>query len=387
MEKIKLVKDTISYKEIDLLCEWLQTYPQLTKGPLTEQFENMWANWVGTKYSVFVNSGSSANLAMIYSLKVSNKLKNNKIVLPCVSWVTTVSPVMQFGMQPILCETDEETLGLNVESFEKICKEENPSCVCLVHVLGIPNKLKEIQTICQKYNVILLEDSCESVGSMYEGKQTGTFGLMSSFSTYFGHHFSTIEGGFICTDDFELYEILKSIRSHGWSRDLSVDTKKQLQKEHNIDDFQNFYTFYYPGFNIRSTDLQAFLGINQLKTLNEKNLNRYNNLKLYDSLIINKYWKLKFNDFISNFAYPIIHPKKNFIEKILKDNNVECRPLICGNMARQPFFYKTYGVKKYQFADIVHDYGMYLPNNPDMTETDIIYICNLVNTITKETDE
>lgn len=382
--KIKLVKDTISHQEIDHLCDWLKTYPQLTKGKLTEEFEQQWSNWLGVKHSVFVNSGSSANLAMLYALKVSGRLKNNKVIVPCVSWVTTVSPVIQFGMHAILCDTDKETLGLDVDYFEKLCKEHNPACVIIVHVLGFPNKMNEILEICNKYGVILLEDSCESVGSEYSGKQTGTFGLMSSFSTYFGHHFSTIEGGFICTNDFELYEILKSIRSHGWSRDLSDKTKTILQTENGIDDFRNFYTFYYPGFNLRATDVQAFLGINQLKTLKEKNSKRYKNLKSYDSLIQNNYWKIKFNGFISNFAYPIIHPKKNIIAKNLQNQNVECRPLICGSMSRQPFFYKQYGFKEYAFSDIIHDNGLYLPNNPDITEDEIKYIANIVNTSINE---
>jgi CDP-6-deoxy-D-xylo-4-hexulose-3-dehydrase len=377
-DQIKLVKDTISHSEIDDLCNWLKTYPQLTKGKLTEEFESKWADWLGVKYSVFVNSGSSANLSMLYALKISNRLKNNKIVVPCVSWVTTVSPVIQFGLQPILCETDRDSLGLDVEYFEQLCKEHNPACVILVHVLGFPNKIKEIQEICNKYNVILLEDSCESVGSYYGEKTTGTFGLMSSFSTYFGHHYSTIEGGFVCTDDFELYEILKSIRSHGWSRDLSDNTKQKLQKENNIDDFRNFYTFYYPGFNLRATDVQAFLGINQLKSLSEKNKKRSENLQLYHDNIKNSYWKIKYNGFISNFAYPIIHPNKNKIVQNLRMGNVECRPLICGSMSRQPFFYKQYGFKAYPFSDIVHDNGLYLPNNPDMSSEDILYITNIV---------
>jgi CDP-6-deoxy-D-xylo-4-hexulose-3-dehydrase len=384
-QTIKLVKDTISNNEIDQLCDWLKTYPQLTKGKLTEQFESEWANWLGVKHAVFLNSGSSANLAMVYALKVSNKLKNNKIIVPCVSWVTTISPAIQLGLEPILCETDKDTLGLDIEYFEKLCKEHNPACVILVHVLGFPNKMEEIQNICKKYDVILLEDSCESVGTEYKGKQTGTFGLMSSFSTYFGHHFSTIEGGFVCTNDFELYEILKSIRSHGWSRDLSKETKEKLQAENNIDDFRNFYTFYYPGFNLRATDVQAFLGINQLKTLKEKNIKRYQNFLLYDSLIKNDYWKIKYSDFVSNFAYPIIHPNKSKIANNLQNGNVECRPLICGSMSRQPFYYKQFGLQVFPFSDIIHDYGLYLPNNPDMTEEDIKYIANIVNeTIIKE---
>jgi len=377
---IKLVKDTITNNEIDNLCKWLSTYPKLTKGALTEEFEQKWSEWQGSKYSVFLNSGSSANLAMLYALKISNRLKNNKIVLPCVSWVTTISPAIQFNMELILCDTDTETLGLDVDCLEKICKEHNPACIMLVHVLGIPNKLKEIKDICKKYDVILLEDSCESVGSIVDNKKTGTFGLMSSFSTYYGHHFSTIEGGFVCTDDFELYEILKSIRSHGWSRDLSEQTKQTLKIEHDIDDFKNLYTFYYPGFNLRATDVQAFLGINQLKTLDARNDKRYKNLLKYDQLINNTYWKYKPNGFVSNFAYPIIHPLKNKLVKNLTEGGIECRPLICGSMSRQPFYYKKYGFKMYPFSDVIHDYGLYLPNNPDMSDNEIEYVANIVNT-------
>lgn len=376
---IKLVKETITNQEIDSLCSWLSTYPQLTKGKLTEQFEKEWSEWLGVKYSVFVNSGSSANLGMFYALSVSGMLKNNKIVAPCVSWVTTVSPIMQLGYDLILCDTDKETLGLDVQHLEKICKEQNPACLILVHVLGIPNKMDEIQKICDKYDVLLLEDSCESVGSLYNGCKTGNFGIMSSFSTYFGHHFSTIEGGLISTNNFELYEILKSIRSHGWSRDLSKPTQEKLKQQHNIDDFRNLYTFYYPGFNLRSTDLQAFLGLGQLKSIDSKNQQRYMNFLRYDQNIVNDYWKLSYTQFISNFAYPIIHKNKKIIVEKLMEANVECRPLVCGSMSRQPFYYEKYGKSVFEFSDVVHDYGLYIPNNPDMTFEEIDYVCDIVN--------
>ena len=376
---IKLVKDTISHEEIDSLCSWLSTYPQLTKGKLTEQFEEEWSKWLGVKYSVFVNSGSSANLAMIYALKLSGRLRNNKVVAPCVSWVTTISPIMQLGLDLILCDTDKDSLGLDPKCLEDICKTERPSCLIMVHVLGIPNKMDEIREICNRYDVLIIEDSCESVGSLYKGQKTGTFGIMSSFSTYFGHHFSTIEGGLISTNDFEIYELLKSIRSHGWSRDLSIETQNKLKQKYDVDDFRNLYTFYHPGFNLRSTDLQAFLGLSQLKTLDRKNETRYRNLLRYDQKIKNNYWKIKFSEFNSNFAYPIIHPKKDIIVKNLKEGNVECRPLICGSMSRQPFYYEKYGEKIYSFSDIIHDYGLYLPNNPDMSMDEIDYISSIVN--------
>ena len=156
---IKLVKDTISNTEIDSLCGWLSTYPQLTKGKLTEQFEKEWSDWLDVKYSVFVNSGSAANLGMIYALKVSGRLKNNKIIAPCVSWATTVSPIMQLGFDLILCDTDKDSLGIDPIELENLCKIHNPAGLILVHVLGFPNKMKEITEICKKYDVILLEDS------------------------------------------------------------------------------------------------------------------------------------------------------------------------------------------------------------------------------------
>jgi len=382
--KIPLVKDTIDNNDIDNLIEWLKTYPRLTKGDLTIEFEKIWSKWLGVKYSIFINSGSSANLAMIYSLLQSNRLKNNKIIVPSVSWVTTVTPTIQFGMQPILCECDKNTLGLDVEHFEKLCKEHNPSVVILVHVLGFPNKMKEISDICNKYNVILLEDSCETVGSTYNNKKTGTFGLMSSFSFYFGHHISTIEGGMICTDNKELYNILLSIRSHGWSRDLDLDTQKKLKDEYKIDDFKSLYTFFYPGFNLRSTDLQAKIGIEQMKKLDEHNIIRSKNFKIYQDNIFNDYWKIMPEPgFISNFNYPIIHPKKNEIVKKLQENNIECRPLVCGSIGQQPFWKNLYGETNFDFANKVDQLGLYVPNNHQITEDELFRIIDTINSVTK----
>ena len=378
---ITLVKDTIGLDDIESLIGWLRTNPRLTKSEKTTEFEEKWSEWNGSKYSVFVNSGSSANLAIFYALILSGKLKNNKIIVPCLSWVTTISPIIQFGLTPILCDTDAKTFGMDLNYFEEICKNENPAAVIVVHALGFPNNMKKLQEICNKYEVILLEDSCESVGTIIDGKKTGTFGLASSFSTYYGHHFSTIEGGFICTDDYEFYNIIKSIRSHGWSRDLDQNEQNNLKQKYNIDDFKNLYTFYYPGFNIRSTDLQAFIGIQQLKKLNSFCKSRNDNLKLYDKFIKNNYWKIDITqfEFISNFAYPIIHPLCNRIIDNLIKNNIECRPLIAGSLSRQPFFFERYGKQHFEFADTIHDYGLYLPNNADMTVDEIEFVCGIVN--------
>jgi CDP-6-deoxy-D-xylo-4-hexulose-3-dehydrase len=290
---IKLVQDTIDQNDINSLIKWLEKNPQLTKGNLTIEFEKKWSDYLGCKYSVFINSGSSANLAMFYSLIVSNKLRNKKVIVPSVSWVTTVTPVIQFGLEPIICDCDSDNLGLDTTSLEKIILEHKPAALILVHVLGVPNSMDKIIKLCEENDVIILEDTCESIGSKYKDKKLGTYGLMSSFSFYFGHHMSTIEGGMICTDDEELYYVLLSIRSHGWDRDLPEKKQKELRSKYKINDFRALYTFYYPGFNLRSTDLQAFLGIDQLKKIEWIVEKRNKNFELYNNLIKDSIWKIK----------------------------------------------------------------------------------------------
>ena len=381
MNKIDLVKDTIDGNDIKKLISWLETNPRLTKGELNVKFEKEWSEWLGKKFSVFVNSGSSANLAAVYALLLSGKLRNNKIVVPAVSWVTTVTPAVQFGMEPIMCECDEDNLGLNIEHLKQIIKEHNPSSIILVHVLGFPNHMNEIVELCKEHDIRLIEDTCESIGSEYEGKKLGTFGDLSTFSFYFGHHMSTIEGGMISTDDEELYHILLSIRSHGWDRDLPKSKQIELREKYSIGDFRSLYTFYYPGFNLRATDLQAFIGLEQLKKLDLIVKNRNLNYQKYHEGIKNNEWKINppKDSFISNFSYPVITKNiKELVEK-LTENNVECRPLICGSINEHPFWYERYGKQNLPISKKVHEYGLYLPNNHQMTVEEIDKVINIVN--------
>jgi len=380
-ETIKLVKDTIDVNDINKLIEWLHTNPKLTKGPLTVEFEKKWSEWLGVKYSVFVNSGSSANLAAIYSLLLSGRLKNNKIVVPAVSWVTTVTPATQLGLTPIMCECDMDNLGLDINHLKQIISQEKPSAIILVHVLGFPNHMDEILTLCKENDILLVEDTCESMGSEYNGKKLGTMGDLSTFSFYFGHHMSTIEGGMISTNDEDLYHILLSIRSHGWDRDLPEEKQISLRKKYNVDEFRSLYTFYYPGFNLRSTDLQAFIGLEQLNKIDEIVTNRNRNYNIYKEKINNKYWNINppSNSYISNFSFPIITENiKNLTEELI-NNNIECRPLICGSINEHPFWYERYGKQSLPNAEIVHKYGLYLPNNHQMTEDEINKVIEIVN--------
>jgi len=385
MKEVKLINDTINKTDITELIKWLETNPRLTKGELTIEFEKKWSKWLGRKYSVFVNSGSSANLAMVYALMLSNRLKNNKIVIPSVSWTTTVTPAIQLGLEPILCECDDETLGVDIENFKKIITEHKPAALMLVHVLAFPCKMDEIIQLCNDNDIILIEDSCESIGSTFNGIKTGNFGLMSTFSFYYGHHISTIEGGMISTDDKEIYNLLLAIRSHGWDRDFDKESQSLIRSENNIDDFRGLFTFYYPAFNLRSTDLQAFIGLRQIEKIDSFSEIRNKNFKLYNSLVINDFWKIKDNDncFYSNFAYPVITPNIIELSKELQSNNIECRPLVCGSIGLQPFWKKLYGEVNFEFANKVHNYGLYLPNHIEVIEDDIKNITNIINKHTK----
>lgn len=378
---IPLVKNTIDEKDIESLIDWLKTDPQLTKGPMVTEFEKKWSQWLGKKYSVFVNSGSSANLAAVYSLIISGKMKNKKMVVPSVSWVTTVTPAIHLGLEPIMCECDPDNLGLNIDHLKKIIEEESPASIILVHVLGIPNRMDEIMKLCKDHDILLIEDTCEAMGSTYDDKKVGTFGDLSTFSFYFGHHMSTIEGGMISTDDIELYHILLSIRSHGWDRDLPKEKQEHLRKKYGIGDFRSLYTFYYPGFNLRSTDLQAFIGLGQLEKIDDIIRIRNRNYLRYQNGIKDGVWKIKEpgNSFVSNFAYPLITNNIKELVCALEENNIACRPLICGSINEHPFWYEKYEKKDLPISKDVHENGLYLPNNHQMTEDEVDRVIEIVN--------
>ena len=378
---ITLVKDTIDNQDIDKLIDWLKTYPRLTKGSVTIELEQKWSKWLGRKYSIFCNSGSSANLLMLSALKESGQMKNDKVVVPSVAWATDLAPVMQLGFEPILCDSNMEDLSVDLEHLENIFKTQKPSALMFVSVLGLVPDMDRLFNLCSKYDVALLEDTCESMGCDYKGKKLGTFGKMSSFSTYFGHHISTIEGGFVSTDNFKLYELLLSLRSHGWDRDLSVRTRVELQKEWNISNFDSMYTFYYPGFNLRSTDLQAYIGLEQIDKLDNWGLIREKNFNIYQNLIKNEYWKVKpqENSFVSNFAYPVIHPNRNEIVKKLQEKDIEVRPMICGSMGTQPFYVKHYEKLELPNVSIIDKDGFYVPNHPKLTVDEIAFITEIIN--------
>jgi len=368
---IHLAEDTITKSELTELSEWMLAGNRLTKSHETVLFEEEFAKWMGSRYAVFVNSGSSANLLMIYAQKELGRLKNMRAIAPAVSWVTTVSPLLQFGFDTKLCDCDNSTLGLDLDHLETLCREHDPSVLILVHVLGHSNNVAEIKQICDKYDIILLEDSCEALGSEYRGAKLGTLGNAGSFSFYYGHHISTIEGGMVVTDDYELYQMMLSLRSHGWSRDLAHEKREALTKEYSVDEFRNLYTFYHAGFNLRSTDLQARLGRSQLTKLGAIAKVREQNFEEYRSGLQDFFVQTSEADPLSSFAYGTFVQNRLEVYEHLKANEIECRPLICGNIARHPFWLTANGPENLPNADTVHDFGIYLPNHHNLNSKDI----------------
>ena len=382
-KRIDLVQDTIDKKDIDTLITWLSTYPRLTKGQVTLDFEKKFAEWIGSNHAVFVNSGSSANLLMVYALKYANKLKNNKVCVPSLCWATDLAPVLQLDLEPVLIDCNLENLSVDLEHLELIFKTESPSALILVSVLGLSPDMDKITTLCDKYDVVLLEDNCESQGTSYKGKRLGNFGLMSSFSTYFGHIMSTIEGGVITTNDKEMYDLLLQFRSHGWDRDLDPVKQAEIRKNWNVEDFDALYTFFIPGFNLRSTDLQAFIGLGQLDKVDHSIEKRFENYKYFKERLAPHVWFPKDLDesFTANFAIPVIldsREKKRSVVKELEENNIACRPIISGSMGTQPFYKKLYGENLLPNCSVADRRGIYVPNHPLMEKEDIDRICDII---------
>jgi CDP-6-deoxy-D-xylo-4-hexulose-3-dehydrase len=380
---IKLVSDTIDKNDITHLIEWLSQneIPRLTKGDLTIQLEEKWANKMGTKYSVFVNSGSSAILLSLAAYLYSNKIQNKKIVIPSLSWATDVSSPMLLGMEPIMCDCNLEDLSCDLNYLEEIFKTESPSSFILVSPLGLVPDMNKIVNLCEKYNVTLFEDVCESMGSKHNGKYLGSFGYASFYSMYFGHHLSTIEGGFINTDDEDFYHLLLMMRSHGWDRDLPEWKQKELRQKYSVDDFTSLYNFYVPGFNLRATDLQAFIGLRAIDKLDGYSFKRNENFKQYLNGIKNTNLNIinLEDNFISNFAFPIVHKNKKTIVDRLQKNNIEVRPLIAGDMSKKPMWFEKYGHQSLPNCELVNEYGFYIPNHQDLTVNQINQIINIIN--------
>jgi CDP-6-deoxy-D-xylo-4-hexulose-3-dehydrase len=381
--KYPLAKETINNEDIDALREWLGTYPRLTKGELTWKVEEAWADYIGTKHAVFNNSGSSANLLMIYTAIAAGRIKNKKIAVPSVGWVTTIAPAIQFGLTPIMVGADKDTYGMDLDQLEEVCKTEKPDAVIFVQVLGVPHYRERLLALKEKYGFCLLEDGCAALGAAYEdGSKVGTVGDMSSFSFYFGHQLSTIEGGMVNTSDKELYDILLMLRSHGWGKDLDEGSYQKLMDQHQVDDFHKPFTFFIPGFNLRATDLQAFLGLRQIEKADWAAAGRNRNHCRYaENLWGHVDYQRWYDDFPVSISFGALaesNEHRNRIVTRLVECGIETRIFSAGNLGAHPFWTNLYGRFEDKVSDKIHSCGFFLPNYPELELDEVDYISNIV---------
>ncbi len=376
--KIKLIKSTF-YKEKETkkgLTEFIMNSSKLSMGDECVKFENRFAKFHNYKFGVLVNSGSSANLLLIQALLILGKLKKgDKVGVSALTWSTNVMPIIQLGLVPIPIDVEKNSLNVNLENLLISHKKNKLKAFFITNLLGFCSNLSEIVKYCENEKILLMEDNCESLGSIHSNKLLGTFGVASTSSFFVGHHLSTVEGGMVITNDENLNDALLIARAHGWSRNLKNEKKEILKNKNKIDDFYDKYTFYDLGFNLRPTEITGYLGNNQIQYLDDMISKREKNFKLFNkhAKLNPKFMQLEIMnlDIISNFAFPLIfNNRDDYFEYRNKfmENEVEIRPIVSGNIIEQPFFNKySNQVYKLKNATFIHENGFYFPNNPDLT--------------------
>jgi CDP-6-deoxy-D-xylo-4-hexulose-3-dehydrase len=282
-------------------------------------------------------------------------------------------PVIQLGLVPVLIDVDLKTLNISRAEVEK----HDIACLFITHLLGFHGDIQEIATYCKEKSILLLEDTCESLGTVCNGKKLGNFGLAATFSTFVGHHMSTIEGGLIATDDSELSTMIRMVRAHGWDRNVREEARTELRSKWGITDFNGPYTFYTLGYNVRPMDLQGLIGCIQLKHVDDANENRRKSFAKIRSVATG----VPDQD-VPAFAIPIMcssPEERELYVKKCRDLGIETRPIVAGNMNRQPFFKEYSSQHPLPNADRVHECGFYIPNHPDLTEEEIDYLSSVFN--------
>lgn len=391
MDRINLIKSTF-YHEKDTkqkLCDFIMNSEFLSMKTECRKYEENFSKKQDRKYSVYVSSGSCANLLLIQSLFNVKKLKiGDKVFVSNLTWPTNIMPLIQLGLIPVFLDVELDTLNVSSTILKKAYKKhKDVKCFFLTNALGFCSDIDTIKDFCEENDIIFLEDNCESLGSVYKNKKLGNFGFASTFSFFVGHHISTIEGGMVCTDDEEFYENLKIGRAHGWSRNNSEIFREKMKKENKVNDFYDIYTFYNLAYNFRPTEINGFLGNIQIKywdeivSRREKNFKKFYNAIKQNNDIINL--KLKNMSVISNFGVPLIFKNKRIFEKYKKrfeKNNIEIRPIIAGNIAKQPFLAeKKYIETELVNCDYISNNGFYFGNNPELNPDEVKRIINLLS--------
>lgn len=382
-----LMRNNIQPLDAKAVVDFLQPeVPILTQSSEVEAFEQEWSRWLGADFSVFVNSGSSANLLTMTALKET--YGTGEIIVPPLTWVSDIAAVIQCGFKPVFVDINPRTLGMDTRQvLEKITARTK--AVFITHILGYNALDAGFLAELKSRNVPLIEDVCESYGATFVGQKLGTFGLMSNFSFYYAHHMSTIEGGMISTNDWRLHETLRMLRSHGMVRESqSAELRQSYCEKHS--DLNPDFIFAFPAYNVRSTEINAVIGRSQLKRLDQNNQLRTENLRLFlENLDPEKYQTDFAVEGSCNYAFTLIlkRPDPVLCENVmhaLRHHGVEFRRGTSGggNQLRQPYMKKIIGDKefeKYPVVDHVHFYGFYIGNYPDLEREKILQLCFILN--------
>ena len=360
----------------------------LTQSKKVKEFEKKWSEWLGVKHTVFVNSGSSANFLTMAALKLMHG--KGEIIVPTLTWVSDIVSVIQNNFKPVFVDINPKNLCMSEnEIISKVNKKT--LAVFITHVQGFNALSIKLISFLKKKKILLIEDVCESHGATFKNKKLGTFGKISNFSFYYAHHMSTIEGGAICTNDKNIYEMVRILRSHGMVRESNNSNfeKKMIKKYPKL---SPKFIFLYPGYNFRNNEIGATIGINQLKSLNRNNQKRKKNFKLFLKLIDKSKYRTDFDTEGScNYAFPVILKTKDLnirdnFEKILIKNKIEFRRGNAGggNQLRQPYlkkFTKNINLSNFKEVDHIHFFGYYIGNYPNLTNNKIIKVCKILNSI------
>ncbi len=382
----KLASTTWDDEEIKIANELISSN-KLTMGENVKEFEKKFATYIGTKYAVMFNSGSSANLGMLTALKYvknSQIQEGDNVIVPAVSWSTTYYPISQNGFVLNFVDINSDTLNIDVNKIENAINP-NTKAIFTVNLLGNPSNLIELQKISDKYGLILLEDNCESLGASIGSKMTGSFGLASSHSFFFSHHICTMEGGMVTTNSKELMETLISLRAHGWTRGLEANNSVFSSSGN---EWEDLYRFVLPGFNLRPTELSGAIGVKQLEKLPRFIQKRRENADFFVSKFNDSQnFKIQFEAGNSSwFGFSIVLQnkltgKRKELIKLLSTNGIETRPIVAGNFTLNPVmkFLNFLPLPPLPSADLIHNEGFFIGNHHFDVTKELSQVCVLLH--------
>ena len=384
------MRNNILREDLDAVIEHLkQDDPILTNGANVRAFEEKWSEWLGVKYSVFVNSGASANLLTMAILKIRHP-EAGEVIVPTLTWISDISSVLQNGFTPVFVDINPQSLAMDTEQLlSKITKKTR--AVFLTHAQGFDGLTDVLISELDKRDIPLIEDVCESHGATHNGQKVGSFGLISNFSFFYAHHMSTIEGGMICTNDLEIYQQARMLRSHGMVREASDEATKEAYYKENPDLHPDFI-FSFPAYNVRNTEIGGIMGLSQLKRLDENIQRRTDNFNRFLKQIDPDKYRTDFKlEGSSNYAFNLIlnNPDDEFVKRLMdkmRESGLEFRRGSAGggNQTRQPYLkgiVPTDHWKNFPETEHIHFYGFYIGNFPDLKDKEIDDICSILNSV------